>query len=211
MTNGSEKYIETVKYLGKLFDYVNEHLFNGELTKPVITVQVDFRNKTNGWFTTAKVWKENNDDTGEYELNVTAQQLNRKLCTTERDCIVSTLIHEMCHLYAKLNNLQDCSRSGTYHNKLFKKIAEQHGLNVECVQTIGWSYTTLTEDTQRLIDDFVKDNPETIIYRLPMFKGQRVSTSSTRKYVCPCCGNSVRATKAVNIMCVDCSEYMQEE
>ena len=35
MKNGSEKYIGTVKYLGKLFDYINEHLFNGELTNPV--------------------------------------------------------------------------------------------------------------------------------------------------------------------------------
>ena len=34
--------------------------------------------------------------------------------------------------------------------------------------------------------------------------------SSTRKLVCPCCGNSVRATKAVRIMCMDCMEQMIE-
>lgn len=33
--------------------------------------------------------------------------------------------------------------------------------------------------------------------------------SSTRKYVCPCCGNSVRATKAVNLICGDCMEKME--
>ena len=32
--------------------------------------------------------------------------------------------------------------------------------------------------------------------------------SSTRKYICPCCGNSVRVTKAVNIACLDCNERM---
>ena len=32
--------------------------------------------------------------------------------------------------------------------------------------------------------------------------------SSTRKYICPCCGMSVRATKSVNIACMDCSEQM---
>lgn len=32
--------------------------------------------------------------------------------------------------------------------------------------------------------------------------------SHHRKYICPCCGNSVRATKAVNIMCMDCNEQM---
>ena len=34
--------------------------------------------------------------------------------------------------------------------------------------------------------------------------------SSTRKLVCPCCGNSVRATKTVRIMCMDCMVQMQE-
>ena len=32
--------------------------------------------------------------------------------------------------------------------------------------------------------------------------------TSTRKYVCPCCGNSVRATKDINIICGDCMEVM---
>ena len=32
--------------------------------------------------------------------------------------------------------------------------------------------------------------------------------SNSRKYICPCCGNSVRATKVVNIACVDCREVM---
>ena len=33
--------------------------------------------------------------------------------------------------------------------------------------------------------------------------------SSTRKYQCPCCKNSVRATKAVNILCGDCMVKME--
>ena len=32
--------------------------------------------------------------------------------------------------------------------------------------------------------------------------------SSSRKYVCPCCGNSVRATKCVHIACMDCQAEM---
>ena len=38
MKNGTEKYIETVAYLGKLYDFVNAKLFGGELVKPVITI-----------------------------------------------------------------------------------------------------------------------------------------------------------------------------
>lgn len=204
--NWTGRYIETVKYLERLYDYCNEKLFNNELDKPVITVQLDSKNKTNGWFACGKVWKQTDTDEGAHEINITAQQLNRPIRQ-----IASTMIHEMCHYYAELNNMQDTSRSGTYYNKLFKKIAELHGLKVECVQTIGWSHTELTPETDVLITAFVEHNPETIIYRAPVFTGQMVKTSSTRKYICPCCQQSVRATKQVNIMCLDCNEPMTVE
>ncbi|MEH2933848.1 hypothetical protein [Acutalibacter sp. JLR.KK004] len=32
--------------------------------------------------------------------------------------------------------------------------------------------------------------------------------SNSRKYQCPCCGCSVRATKAVNVACLDCGVPM---
>lgn len=206
MKDGTEKYIETVNYLAKLYDYCNDKIFGGELTRPVITVQRDERNKSNGWWSVKKVWKENDKDEGEHELNMTAQQLNRPI-----NEIAATMIHEMCHQYASVHNMQDTSRAGNYHNKLFKRIAENHGLMVECVQTIGWSHTELTDETAARIAEFVKDNPDSLIYRLPVMKGESIKTSSTRKYVCPVCGNSVRATKEVRIMCVDCNELMREE
>ena len=206
MKNGTEKYIETVNYLAKLYDYCNTKLFGGELVRPVITVQRDERNKTNGWWSVKKVWKENDKDEGEHELNMTAQQLNRPI-----NQIAATMIHEMCHQYAAENDLQDCSRGGTYHNKLFRKIAETHGLSVKQLPQIGWSHTELTKESERLINNFVAENSPTIIYRLQVFKGQTVKSTSTRKYICPVCGNSVRATKAVNIMCLDCNEPMTEE
>ncbi len=206
MKNGTDRYIETVAYLGKLYDYANGKLFGGELVKPVITVQTDERNKTNGWWSCGKVWRESAEDEGEHELNMTAQQLNRPIGE-----IAATLIHEMCHQYATVHDMKDTSRSGNYHNKLFKKIAETHGLHVECVAKIGWSYTTLTDETAAMIAEFTAENPPTVIYRLPIMKSQITKNTSTRKYVCPVCGQSVRATKRVNIICADCNALMQEE
>lgn len=242
MMNGTDKYIATVAYLGKLYDYLNAELFGGELTKPVITIQRDERNKTNGWWSVAKVWKwrelesrtclgcervdecmsEDDDDFSgnnrkytdckklveceEHELNMTAQQLNRPF-----NEIAATMIHEMCHQYASVHEMQDTSRGGNYHNKLFRKIAETHGLTVACAPQIGWSVTALTDDTAAKIAEFTALNLCDIIYRLPVMKGQTVKTSSTRKYICPVCGMSVRATKQVNIKCVDCDELMQSQ
>ena len=206
MKNGTDKYIATVEYLGKLYDHINAELFGGELVKPVITVQTDERNKTNGWWSQGKVWRENADDDGEHELNMTAQQLHRPIGE-----IAATLIHEMCHQYATAHEIKDTSRSGNYHNKLFKKIAEEHGLKVECVAKIGWSYTTLTDKTAAMITDFAAANPPTVIYRIPVMKCQITKNTSTRKYICPVCGQSVRATKRVNIMCMDCNAPMVDE
>lgn len=200
MTNGTEKYIETVAYLGKLYDFLNQKLFFGELVKPVITIQVDVRNKAYGWWSTQKVWKENEQDEGEHELNLVAQYLNRPIGE-----IAETLIHEMCHQYASVHKLQDCSRSGKYHNKLFKSIAESHGLVVTKADSVGYAITSLSTATAELLKDFVEDGA--LIYHTPNVTSV-VKSSSTRKYECPCCHTSVRATKDVNIMCADCNEFM---
>ena len=34
--------------------------------------------------------------------------------------------------------------------------------------------------------------------------------SSTRKYICPCCGNSFRATKTLRVLCMDCNVQFEE-
>lgn len=204
--NPTERLIETVSYLEQLFDYCNAKMFGGELVKPVITVQRDERNKTYGWFSTKPVWFDGADDkNGAHEINITAQQLNRGM-----DGIAATMIHEQCHLYAHMHNMQDCSRGGTYHNKLFAKIAGDHGLVVKQVKTYGWSYTELTEASKALIAKWVKDNPSNMLYRLPCFASVKGRSSSTRKYECPTCGMSVRATKEVHLICADCQQIMQE-
>lgn len=206
MERVNERYIETVKFLNKTFDFINEKFFANELQKVVITIQADEKNKAYGWFSLKKVWKENENDLGAHELNISAQFLNRPMLD-----ICETMLHEMCHLYASQNALKDCSRSGTYHNKLFKQIAEKHGLNCECVKTIGWSATSLTDESKTILQTFLDENKEVVIYRSPKVNGVKIKSSSTRKYICPICGMSVRATKEVRLICADCNEPMTEE
>ena len=206
MAIGVNEYIGTVTYLSKMYDFFNEKLFGGGLIKPVITISPDEKNKAYGWITRDKLWKENENDEGMYEINLSAQFLNRPISE-----IASTLIHEMCHQFARVNDFKDTARSGSYHNKLFKKIAEDHGLDVELNGGRGWAVTTLTESTAQLLGDFVKLNPGTPIYRVMPIKPKRVRNLSVRKYICPDCEAVVRATKAVNVICGDCIKQMQEE
>lgn len=206
MTNVSENYIEAIQYLGKLYDFLDEKFFESALSKnkPVITVYPDERNKALGWFVLGEVWRRDGEERGATEINIVASTM--RLSPHE---IAAVLLHEMVHQYCYDNKFKDCSRSGQYHNKLFKRIAESHGLTVDFNSKIGYAITGLTLESRATIGEFVKD--EKFLYRESVRKGQRVKSSSTRKYVCPVCGQSVRATKAVNIMCADCDEKMVEE
>ena len=206
MAIGVKEYIETVTYLSKMYDFFNEKLFGGELIKPVITISPDEKNKAFGWITRDKLWKKDENDEGMYEINLSAQFLNRSISE-----IASTLIHEMSHQFAKVNNFKDTARLGSFHNKLFRQIAEDHGLNVEFNGGRGWAVTTLKESTKRLLEEFIGQNSVIPVYRIMPIKPKRVRNISVRKYICPDCEASVRATKAVNVVCGDCNKQMQEE
>lgn len=41
-------------------------------------------------------------------------------------------------------------------------------------------------------------------------KGKKASKQSSRKYVCPCCGLIIRATKEVRVECIDCGMEFEE-
>lgn len=201
-------------YLEKIYRQLNADKFNGELETPIITVQSTPR--VYGHVTVGRVWK--SKDTRCYELNIGAGTLNRPI-----ECVVSTMLHEMVHIYNLMNDIRDCSRGNTYHNKKFKEKAESVGLVIDYDKRIGWSVTSPSEDLlEYIIEQSWEDiliNREECSHLGSSGGGSSSGTdtppvkkpSSTRKYTCPCCGNSVRATKVVNIFCGDCCEKMEAE
>lgn len=194
-----------VKQLEELFDTFNNHLFNGELQKPVITVSPDVTRGAYGWCTSWKAWKQNDEDDGRYEINLCAEHLNRPFQET-----CCTLVHEMIHLLNLQNEVQDTSRSGLYHNKKFKEAAEAHGLVVEKDAKYGYCYTTLTTELEEFVETLNGEPFE--LYRTKAKKLSKNKGSSSRKYVCPICGTIVRATKEVRIICSDCGvEFLEDE
>lgn len=188
-----------IEELENLFSTFNDHFFNGELTAPVITVSPDTTRGAYGWCTSWKAWKTGEKDEGHYEINLCAEYLNRPF---EDTCC--TLIHEMVHLLNLQLGVQDTSRSGHYHNKSFKKAAEEHGLVVEKSAKNGYAHTTLTPDAEAFIQSLGKDGFTLVRPKVPGLKGSSAKGNNSRKYVCPCCGAIVRATKEVRIICADC-------
>lgn len=170
------------------------------LQRSVITVSPDTTKGAYGWCTGWKAWKteEAKDGEGYYEINICAEYLSRPF-----EDVAGTLLHEMAHLYNLHIDEKDTSRGGFYHNVKFKAAAEAHGLTVEKTEKYGWSKTALNDEAKAFLDSMQDKKFEICRDSAPKKIGSTKKQSS-RKYVCPCCGAIIRATKAVHVVCGDC-------
>lgn len=201
--------------LEKAFRLINEELFNNELPTPIITAIPTSRCYAH--YVPYDIW--NTKGNGKREINISTAYLDRPI-----ENLIASLIHEMVHMYNDvILNISDTSNKGVYHNKQFKKQAEAHGLIVTRSEKYGYSHTEpsdtiiefiLTHDELREIE-MCRANPALVSIGVGTHTGNGGATATGtspnnhhRKYYCPCCHNSVRATKAVRIMCMDCMEQM---
>ena len=202
-------YNRVAGYLNKLFDLLNEEFFESELSRPTITIQSTPR--AYGHFSLRDdAWVSKLGAT--HEINIGAGTLARPI-----EDVAATLLHEMVHYYNYVNGIKDTSRGYTYHNRRFKEAAEARGLLVSHSDTYGWSHT---EPGEALLDFVLSYGLTDILINRNESMGYCITgtgthsggisvtpkTSSTRKYLCPCCGMSVRATKVVRVQCMDCDE-----
>lgn len=202
MSKKVNNYRRTVQYLQKIYNLINAEYFNNELEEVTLTVQENAKNYgyisvSNTWFTDDKAMK---------ELNISANYLRRDIVD-----IVTTLIHEASHVYNMQKNIKDVSNNGIYHNKRFKETAENIGkIKIDRHNKYGWTISTPTEETINFCIRNGLENIEISRQNALLIGGTNGTApktrrpSSTRKYVCPCCGNSFRATKNINVMCMDC-------
>lgn len=206
-------YNRVAGYLNKLFDLLNERFFENALSRPTITIQSTPR--AYGHFSLRPdTWQSVTGSS--HEINIGAGTLSRPI-----EEVAATLLHEMVHYWNYEKGVQDCSRGNTYHNKRFKAAAQTHGLHVEHDSLYGW---TITRPNDELLDFILENDLGDILINRNEYHGIAVPgtgahsnggiaippprKTSSRKYTCPHCGNSVRATKAVNIACLDCSVPM---
>jgi hypothetical protein len=61
--------------------------------------------------------------------------------------VLGTLLHEAAHGLAQARGIADTSRAGRYHNRRYATLARELGLDVSTVKPIGWSATTVPEQT----------------------------------------------------------------
>lgn len=197
--------MEYEKELTRIYNRFNNHYWNNELPEVLITFSPT--KSAHGHMTTEPVWvsTEEKSEGNKYELNISAYTINRS-----PEDICATLLHEQCHLYNIINNIQDCSNQNRYHNKRFKKTAESHGLICDKYSELnGWSHTILDEEAKKYI---VKLN-------VKQFELKRAEPPKAKrtliKYCCPSCDNFCYLTKKVSlqhsITCGECNKIMIPE
>jgi hypothetical protein len=203
--------------LQRMFRLLNKTYFNDELERPVITILTDSTSGAYGWISVHKVWS-SKDNAWFREINLCAEYLNRP-----PEQVVTTLMHEMCHLLNIQRGVQDTSRAGTYHNREFKDAAEARDLIVEKDARYGYCVTKPSAGFTALVQKHCRAG----CFKLERIKTYRDGTpkvtktgsdgkertvtrskQSSRKYLCPECGVTVRATKEVNVKCGDCDIQM---
>lgn len=191
--------------LEKLFSIFNEKYFESKLEKPIISIQTSGKKEAYGWFTVDKVWINKNDDKSLYEINISAEYLNRDIHE-----LCSTLLHEMCHEYNALLGLKDTSNGLIYHNKKFRETASKM-LDVKHDSRLGWSVTSLSEDTKTFVDTLNIDSNIFDMSRLKIAK--KVADNKYKLYTYECeCGNQIKSKVYSeeylnNVLCEICESH----
>jgi DNA-directed RNA polymerase subunit RPC12/RpoP len=196
---------KTILELNKIFKLLNKQFFEDKLVEPIILIQTKSKKHTLGTCSTNPIWQKREDEKDKkYEITLSGAYLNRTL-----EEILSTVLHEMVHLYCSLNKIKDTSNNCVYHNKKFKEEAEKRGLIIEKDKTIGWSLTKLTEDTIKLIPSLKIDNTAFDYWRNALeFKAVKPKVT-LNKYQCPQCETKVTSSKTLNIICGDCNKQFE--
>jgi hypothetical protein len=115
--------------------------------------------------------------------------------------VLGTLLHEAAHALAAARGVKETSRQHRYHNREFKALAEELGLAVDHDQRIGWSLTSVPDQTAKIYAPWlVKLHVAMTLWRHAEFEaatgnttgaGTAARTSGLIAAACPC-GRSIR-------------------
>lgn len=195
---------DVVVKLEKLFDLLNDLYFDGELHRPVITIQST--PSAYGHCSTKKIWKTpaDGDDEGQYEVNIGAEFLTRPSAD-----IAATMLHEMVHLFCRERGLDETCQNGRYHNKLFKVECEARDLIIDYDRANGYAYSKPSEKFIEALRHNGYDLNTKFASRIFIKKQKVAARNKAHKYICLTCGQTVRSTSELTLICGLCESRME--
>lgn len=195
---------EIINKLENLFDLLNRLYFENTLPRPVITVQSTPR--AYGHCSVKKIWNDKAEDEnkGQYEINIGAEYLDRPSENT-----AATMLHEMVHLYCRENGLAETCQNGRYHNKLFKYECESRGLIIEYDRANGYSATSPSDGFIESLraNGYVLEVP--FARHTLVIEKRKALRVKAHKYICPDCGQEVKTTQELSLICGICNITME--
>jgi predicted SprT family Zn-dependent metalloprotease len=192
-----------------LFDFFNARLFNGEL--PHCVLNFSRAAKSYGFFV-ADIWSSSGDRAAEISLN--PDHLDRKPKES-----LSTLVHEMCHLWE--HAVSKTAPRRCYHNRQFADKMEQVGLMTSSTgepggKRVGQKMTHYIIEGGAYEKAFADVTPEMLLpwstaARLDGDKEKAKRPKSKFLYTCPCCGAKAWGKPGLLLICGECEEEFEME
>ena len=125
--------------------------------------------------------------------------------------VLGTLLHEAAHGLAQARGIQDTSRQGRYHNRRYATLARELGLEVASVQPIGWSATTVPEQTAAAYASQLEDLAAALVLWRRQEHRSGSGPRSRNLLAASCdCGRRIRVAKTTlaeaPILCGACAQ-----
>lgn len=193
--------VKMIRELYNMFQLANEKFYNKELPEPQILIVPAKGRPVLGYCTAKPVWgTEENAD--QYEIAISAEYLRRG-----PEEIMGTLLHEMVHYYNGIHEVNDCTKT-QYHKKVFKEVAQAHGLKVEKTRNRGFSSTSLTEESKEWFASLALNKD---VFKVSRQIAPKIGSSYKKpyKYQCPICGAKIYSRKPVTATCSGCGEFFE--
>jgi hypothetical protein len=111
--------------------------------------------------------------------------------------VMGTLLHEAAHGLAAARGLKDTSRNGRYHNRTFKSLAEELGLEVQPQGSHGLASTSMPPATVEKWKTTIKALDKAIRKNFRFGEGSTGSKPGSRMLLAVCaCGTKIRLSRA---------------
>jgi hypothetical protein len=125
--------------------------------------------------------------------------------------VLGTLLHEAAHGLAQARSITDTSRQGRYHNRRYATLAHELGLEVASVQPIGWSATTVPEQTANEYAGPLEDVAAALVLWRRQEHHMGAGSRSRNLLAASCgCGRRIRVARATlaeaPILCAGCEQ-----
>lgn len=183
--------------LTRIYNNLNKKYWDNELPEVMILLSDQKGIRKYGDIENNPNWVNKENENGKYIIHIYVTALQEGA-----EQIVETILHEQCHLYAIINDIEDCKDN--YHNKEFKLIAENHHLIVRKVSRYGFGITELDDTAKSLVKQLKVKEFRYLPVNIKEKNGPRKI-----KMICPKCQKTAAyVSKLQNLICGYCMQKL---